>query len=59
MEYVMSFIEELGYERAKYLVKHPNDKDQRDDLILRKYLIVDVNMLKRYIMEYEKLNRNL
>ena len=55
----MSFIEELGYERSKYLVKHPNDKDQRDDLILRKYLIVDVNMLKRYIMEYEKLNRKL
>ena len=43
MEYVMSFIEELGYERAKYLVKHPNYKDQRDDLILRKYLIVDVS----------------
>ena len=46
-------IDELGYDNAKMLIKHPNQKGMNDDRILRKYMVVGVNDLQRRLTEYE------
>ena len=46
-------ISELGYENAIRLIKNPTSRTMNDSYILNKYLILDVDMLKRYIKKYE------
>lgn len=49
----MGVISELGYENAIRLTKNPTSRTMNDSYILNKYLILDVDMLKRYIKKYE------
>jgi len=51
-------ISELGYDNAIRLIKNPTSRTLNDSYILNKYLILDVDMLKRYIKKYEKRLKN-
>lgn len=46
------FIEELGIGNAKRLVSHPTSRDQWESLTLRRYAILDTDMLKQYLEKY-------
>lgn len=49
----MALIDELGYENAKFLINHPNQRTWDDSRILRYYGVADIDVLKRQLEEYQ------
>lgn len=45
-------IEELGIGNAKRIIQNPDSRTQLESLTLKRYAILDVAMLERYLASY-------